>query len=95
MLVEGPVVPELVGQLEYHVRAEGLEFLPQQIEVVEDRELLVRVAELVRGRRRTPASVFQSAVFNSDRRSSFSVVGRTASKKREHFEFFPHVIWYV
>ena len=35
MLVEGAVVPELVGQVEDHVRAEGLQFLPQEVEVVE------------------------------------------------------------
>ena len=49
VLVEGPVVPELVGQVEDHVRAEGLQLLPQEIEVVEDGQMLVGIAELAQG----------------------------------------------
>ena len=39
VLIEGAVVFELIGEVEDHVRLEALQFLPQQIEVVEDGEM--------------------------------------------------------
>ncbi len=46
VLVEGAVVLELVGEVENDVGREAFQFLPEQIEVVEDGEMLGRVAEL-------------------------------------------------
>ena len=47
VLVEGAVVVELIGQVEDDVGLEELEFLPEQIEVVENSEVVLLVAELV------------------------------------------------
>ena len=45
VLVEPAVVLELVGQIENHVGREAFQFLPEQIEIVEDGEMLRGVAE--------------------------------------------------
>ena len=45
VLIERAVVLELVGQIENHVRREAFQFLPQQIEIIEDGEMLRGVAE--------------------------------------------------
>ena len=45
VLVEPAVILELVGQIENYVGREAFQFLPQQIEVVEDGEVFCGVAE--------------------------------------------------
>ena len=45
VLIESAVVLELVGEVEKNVRRERLQFLPEQIEIVEDGEMLGRVTE--------------------------------------------------
>ncbi len=45
VLIEAAVVLELVGEVEKDIGREGLQFLPEQIEIVEDGEMLRRVAE--------------------------------------------------
>jgi hypothetical protein len=46
-LVVGAIVLKLVREIEDHVRAEYLQLLAQQVEVVEKRQVLVGMAELV------------------------------------------------
>ena len=65
VLVEPAVVLELVGQIENDVGREGFQFLPQQIEIVEDGEMLRRCDRASPSAARTFASVFQSSVFIS------------------------------
>ena len=92
VLVEPAVVLELVGQVENHVGREALQFLPEQIEIVEDGEMLRRVAELAeRGqdvRLGLPIlGLHLLAQVLVDRRGTDGV------EKGEDFEFLFHAIW--
>src|SRR5207253_6294924 len=50
VLVERAVVLELVGEIENNVRLEALQFLPEQVEVVENRQLPGVVTEVAERR---------------------------------------------
>ena len=47
VLVEAGIVPELFHQIEKNVGRERLQFLPEQIDIVEDGEMLRVVAERI------------------------------------------------
>ena len=92
VLIEPAVVLELVGQIENHIRREALQLLPEQIEIVEDGEMLGRVAELAeRGedvRLGFPIlRLHLRAQILVDRRRTDGV------EKGEDFEFLFHAIW--
>src|SRR6202040_3849145 len=92
VLVEAAVVLELVGEIENHIGREGLQFLPEQIEIVKDGEMLRRVAELTeRGQDvglGLPILRFHlRAEVLVDRR------GTNRVEKGEDFEFLLHVTW--
>ena len=88
VLVEPAVVLELVGEIENDVGREAFQFLPQQIEIVEDGEMLRRCSRASPSASRTFASVFQSSVFISSLKSWSIVVGRMASKRARTLSFF-------
>ena len=93
VLVEPAVVLELVGEIENDIRREALQFLPQQIEIVENGEMLRRVAERRRARPgrsprfSNPPSSSPFAEILIDRRGTGGV------EKGEDFEFLFHAIW--
>ena len=45
VLVEPAVVFELVGEIKNYVRGEVLQFLPQQIKIIKDSEMLFGIAK--------------------------------------------------
>ena len=45
VLIEAAVILELIGQIENHVRLEGCQLLPQQIEIIKNGEMFCGVAE--------------------------------------------------
>ena len=49
VLVEGAIVFELIRQVENDIRLEAFQLLPQQIEIVENRLVLRRVAKFTEG----------------------------------------------
>ena len=86
MLVEGRVVAEGVGQVEDHVRAEGLQLLAQGVGIVEERQVFVLIAELRQGGDHAglglPGVRLEFRV-----RSSLAAVGRGESKRASTLSF--------
>src|SRR4029450_1352991 len=92
VLVESGVIPELFDKVEKDIGRERLQFLPEKIDIVEDREMFGRVTERAeRGhdvRLGFPILCFQllAKVLIDGRRTC-------AVEKNENFEFLFHAIW--
>ena len=92
VLVEPAVVLELVGQIENDVGREGFQFLPQQIEIVEDGEMFRGVAE--RAERGQDVCLGFPILGLHLLAQVLVDRGRTDGvEKGEDFEFLFHAIW--
>ena len=92
VLVEPAVVLELIGQIENDVGGEGFQFLPEQIEIVEDGEMLRRVTQLAE-RRQDVCLGFPILRLHLLAQVLVDRRGTDGVEKREDFEFLLHVIW--
>ena len=92
VLVEPAVVFELVGEIENDVRRKAFQFLPEQIEVVEDGEMLGRIAKRAE---RGQDICLGFPILRLHLRAQVLVDRRRADsvEKREDFEVSFHVIW--
>ena len=92
VLVEPAVVLELVGEIENDVGREGFQFLPEQIEIVEDGEMLRRITE---GAERSQEVCLGFPILRLHLRAQVLVDrrGTDSVEKREDFEVSFHVIW--
>ena len=91
VLVKSAVVLELVGEVENDVGREGFQFLPEQVEVVEDREMLCRITK--RAERSQEVFLgFPILRFHLGAQILVNRRGPDSVEKREDFEVLLHVI---
>ena len=90
VLVEFGLVLELVDQIEKDIGREGLQFLPQQIEIVEDGQMLRCVAQRAERGQHVRLGL---PIFRFQLLAEILVDGRRtcAVEERENFEFLFHV----
>jgi hypothetical protein len=94
VLVESGIVPELFDEIEKNVGRERLQFLPEKIDIVEDREMFRRVTERAE-RRHDVRFGFPILRLQLLAEVLIDSSGTCAVKKNENFEFLFHAIFVV
>ena len=90
VLVEAAVVLELIREVEENVRREGLQLLPEQIEIVENGEMFRGVTE---GAERVQDVGLGFPILRLHLRAQILIDRRRSDRveKREDFEFLFHI----
>src|SRR5262249_12597084 len=94
VLIEATVVLELIRQIKNHVGLERFQFLPEQIEIIENREMFLGMTE---GAQCAQDIGFRFPILRLHFLAQVLVdLGRSNGvKKSEDFEFLLHAIWCV